>query len=179
MLRILVAHPVRATTLTSTMTQRTEFPRPDMAGGGYAWGVPWTNHCPAGIYGRADETVTTGYGSSPRQAGTRAKPSEYAVDVEFDAPRAARGGGHGEDEIEPRQARVARREPHGGAEVVLARIDFLTARQALQHCGRSGAQALAAHLDERAAVLAQRVVRVDRQRAVLPLHLPVGAAAQH
>src|SRR4029077_12777214 len=68
------------------------------------------------------------------------KSSSDGVDVELDLVREARARPDGEDPVQPRVARVSGFEPRRRAEVVLGRIDGISALDPLHHLGRAVAQ---------------------------------------
>src|SRR6266852_1873029 len=83
-----------------------------------------------------------------------------------DAPGLALRGRDRDRLVEPCELAGTGLEPHGGAEEITRRIDLLAARELGHHVGRAMAVALTDDLHHTAALVPDRIARVELERAV-------------
>src|SRR5688572_2565283 len=91
-------------------------------------------------------------------------------------PSAAR---EADDAVQPRIAGVASLEQRRGTHVVQGRIDVFAAREAAHYVFGTMPVAVVLDIDQRAIGSLQCIARIEVRDAVVPHHLPVGAAGEH
>src|SRR3954447_9802438 len=109
----------------------------------------------------------------------RGAMSEHLVDMDVHQRRVASTSGNPDQTIQVREARSAGPEQDVGAEVVLVRVDLVSAGQSAKHVGVGTPYAGRADLDAATVVGPQRVMGIELERAVGTHPLPVGPTREH